>query len=54
MDLYKHRLLCYLEESYVFMRSGKAEIYDKMLASADAEEGPKAFSEKHDPIWKGE
>ena len=33
--------------------SGKAKVYDKMLASADAEEGPKAFAEKRDPVWKG-
>ncbi|MEM9776732.1 MAG: carnitinyl-CoA dehydratase [Chloroflexota bacterium] len=43
-----------LEESYAFMRSGKAEIYDKMLVSADAEEGPKAFAEKRDPVWRGQ
>ena len=43
-----------MEESYAFMRSGNAKIYDKMLASADAEEGPKAFAEKRDPVWKGE
>ena len=35
------------------MRSGTVESYERMLASEDAEEGPRAFAEKRDPQWKG-
>lgn len=33
-------------------RSG-LEIYERMLASEDFEEGPRAFAEKRKPLWKG-
>jgi crotonobetainyl-CoA hydratase len=42
-----------LEDSYKLMRSGKIEVYQQMLRSEDAEEGPRAFSEKRPPEWKG-
>jgi len=42
-----------LEEAYKFMRSGKIEVYQQMLRSEDAKEGPLAFSEKRAPAWKG-
>jgi len=42
-----------IQDSYKKMRSGNLESYEKMLVSEDAIEGPKAFSEKRDPIWKG-
>ncbi len=32
---------------------GKLPIYDQMLASEDAIEGPRAFAKKRDPVWKG-
>ncbi len=41
------------EESYDLLRSGKLEIYEKMLHSADSKEGPRAFAEKRKPIWQG-
>jgi len=41
-----------IEDSYTRMRSGTLSTYEKMLNSEDAIEGPKAFSEKRDPIWK--
>ena len=43
-----------LEEAYELMRSGKIEVYHKMLNSEDAKEGPIAFSEKRSPKWKGQ
>ena len=42
-----------LESAYKVMRSGEIEAYHKMLNSEDAKEGPKAFSEKRSPVWKG-
>jgi crotonobetainyl-CoA hydratase len=41
------------EECYALMRSGKLEAFEAMLASEDAQEGPRAFVEKRDPVWKG-
>ena len=40
-------------EGLALMRSGEIESYRRMLASEDAEEGPRAFAEKRDPVWKG-
>ena len=42
-----------LQECYRLLRSGKLEAYEKMLASEDAREGPRAFAEKREPIWQG-
>ena len=41
------------DEGFAYMRDGKAPLYKQMLTSEDAEEGPKAFGEKRDPVWKG-
>jgi len=35
------------------MRSGALPIYQAMLTSEDAAEGPDAFAEGRDPVWKG-
>ena len=42
-----------VQEGLALMRSGEIESYRRMLASEDAEEGPRAFAEKRDPVWKG-
>lgn len=41
------------KDGYAKMRSGDLKTYEAMLVSEDAVEGPKAFAEKRDPIWKG-
>ena len=43
-----------IEDGYKLMRSGKIEVYQQMLESVDASEGPLAFSEKRSPEWKGQ
>lgn len=40
-------------EGLALMRSGEIESYRRMLASEDAQEGPRAFAEKRDPVWRG-
>jgi len=39
--------------SYALMRSGKLPVYQAMLHSEDAREGPRAFAEKRKPKWRG-
>jgi crotonobetainyl-CoA hydratase len=41
-----------LPECYALLRSGTLGTYQAMLASEDAQEGPRAFSEKRTPQWK--
>ena len=41
------------DEAFVHLRSGDLEAYGRMLTSEDAQEGPRAFTEKRDPHWQG-
>ena len=41
------------EACYALMRSGRLAAFESMLASEDAKEGPRAFAEKRDPVWRG-
>ena len=42
-----------LDEAFKMLRSAQIPAYERVLASADAEEGPKAFSEGRAPLWQG-
>lgn len=42
-----------LADAFTTMRSGALPIYQAMLTSEDAAEGPDAFAEGRDPVWKG-
>ena len=37
-----------------FARIKTVDDLDRMLASADAVEGPRAFAEKRPPVWRGQ
>jgi crotonobetainyl-CoA hydratase len=41
------------EASFDLLESGAIAAYQAMLTSEDAQEGPRAFAEKRDPVWKG-
>ncbi|MGQ0604816.1 MAG: carnitinyl-CoA dehydratase [Anaerolineales bacterium] len=42
-----------IRECYALLRSGTLPAFMAMLNSEDAREGPRAFTEKRAPIWKG-
>jgi crotonobetainyl-CoA hydratase len=42
-----------VEQCYALMRSGNLAAFEAMLASEDAQEGPRAFAEKREPVWQG-
>ena len=42
-----------LDDAFTHLRSGDLAEYERMLASEDAQEGPRAFAEKRHPHWQG-
>jgi crotonobetainyl-CoA hydratase len=42
-----------VEEGFAMMRDGRIPRYREALASDDAQEGPRAFTEGRDPVWRG-
>jgi crotonobetainyl-CoA hydratase len=43
-----------VEDAFAALRDGSIPAYDRAMSSADAEEGPQAFAEGRDPVWRGE
>ena len=42
-----------VEDAYAYVRGGNVPAYDAIHSSEDAKEGPLAFSEGREPVWKG-
>jgi crotonobetainyl-CoA hydratase len=42
-----------VEDGYALMRSGQLDAYERMLRSDDIDEGPRAFADGRDPVWRG-
>ena len=42
-----------IEDGYRALRDGRIPAYQRAMASEDAKEGPRAFAEKRDPVWRG-
>jgi crotonobetainyl-CoA hydratase len=43
-----------VDRAFAALRDGSIPAYDAAMASADAEEGPQAFAEGREPVWRGE
>ena len=42
-----------IEEAYSVLRGDQVSAYRRMLASEDIKEGPRAFAENRQPVWRG-
>ena len=42
-----------VEDAFAALKSGRLRAYQKMRASEDFLEGPRAFAEKRPPVWQG-
>lgn len=42
-----------IEEAYSVLRSDQVPAYRRLLASEDIQEGPRAFAENRQPVWRG-
>ncbi|MGH6949010.1 MAG: enoyl-CoA hydratase-related protein [Kiloniellales bacterium] len=42
-----------LSDCYRAMKEKRFPAYERLLVSEDIKEGPRAFAEKRDPVWKG-
>jgi crotonobetainyl-CoA hydratase len=40
-------------DGYAMLRDGSVAAFEQVQSSADAEEGPRAFAEGRDPVWRG-
>jgi crotonobetainyl-CoA hydratase len=43
-----------VEEAFAALRDGSIPAYDRAMASADSEEGARAFAEGREPVWRGQ
>ncbi len=42
-----------VEDYFAAQHGGQLDTYRRLLASEDAKDGPRAFAEKRDPVWRG-
>lgn len=52
-EIYRATSELSIEDGYRHIRAGGLKHYPSVLHSEDALEGPLAFSQKRDPVWKG-